>query len=397
LLVTPHNIRVARAADKSFVVLKAGESSRARLVSREPAVLSGAPSRREVVFGVAGTALAAMLPIGEAVASPRVPFARRVEQLDATLRSRHFSGSVLVAERGEILLEKGYGLADRAQGRANVAGTLFDIGSVTKQFVAAAILHLEERGLLRTEDPLSKYLEVPANKRGITLGHLLMHRSGLGYPRGDGGDGGDGGEPKKYFETFLREAPLSSPPGTRFFYNNVGYNLLAYVVEKVSGERFEDYLRAHLFLPVGMSSTGFNEPGSIDPARAARGYEGRRGYLSAGRLPNNWGYRGATGVISSVGDLYRWTAALNGDGILSAASKKKLFTPGPGRDRYAMGWSVELGAGGMPVRASHDGATMGFVSKLIMKLESGRTIIAASNDYQSGGVLLPLFDNLAAR
>src|SRR5262249_14969334 len=132
------------------------------------------------------------------------------------------------------------------------------------------------------------------------------------------------------------------------------------------------------------------------PVRAAMGYEGRRALLPAGSLPNGWGYRGATGVVSSVLDLYHWTVALRGDHILSAASKEKLFTPAPGAEHYAFGWGIELHRDGKPKRASHDGSTMGFVSKVIMDLDGGLTIIAASNDFERGGAMLPLFDQLAA-
>jgi CubicO group peptidase (beta-lactamase class C family) len=314
--------------------------------------------------------------------------ARASAWLDRAERSG-FSGSVLVARGGRVLLEKGSGLADRARARRNGPETLFDVGSVTKQFVATAILQLEDRGLLSVDDPISRYLAVPRGpKAQITLRQLLQHRSGLGYPNDAPGDRGpDPNDGRAFFESFLKDAPLQSRPGSRFSYNNLGYGVLGYVLEKLSGERFEDYLRNHLFLPAGMHDTGFNVPGSIDRANAAMGYEGKRRLLAAGDLPNDWGYRGATGVITNVRDLFKWTEAVRSGAILSPSARDKLLTPPAGGD-YAFGWSVVLGRDGKPIRAFHDGATMGFLSMVTMDLDHGYTVVTLSNDYARGGRFL---------
>jgi CubicO group peptidase (beta-lactamase class C family) len=315
--------------------------------------------------------------------------ANRVDQYYEQAVKHGFSGSVLVAKDDRILLAKGFGEADRAKHVPNTKDTLYDIGSLTKQFVAASILQLVEKGKVSLDDPISKYLSAPKAKANITIRELLMHRSGLDYPTGDGNPRIDPRDGRAYLEDFLKNAPLRSKPGTSFYYNNVNYDLLAYVVQSASGERYEDYLTNHLFRPAGMTHTGFNIPGTIDRDRAAIGYDGPTAHLRAGDLPNDWGYKGATGVVTSVEDLFKWTMALRTGNILSADSRALLFTPAPGKTKkgespYAMGWMVDVGKDGKPARVFHDGSTEGFLSLLTMDLKNGVTVITLSNDFKRG-------------
>lgn len=313
--------------------------------------------------------------MGTARAAPGSPLAK----IDAHLK-RGFSGTVLIAHEGRIVMEKGYGLADRAQRRANGPDTLFDVGSISKQFVATALLQLEERGLLSLEDPISKYLDVPRARAQITLSQMLSHRSGLGYPKNEELDDR---EPKSFFETFFKDAETLSKPGEKYFYNNLCYCFLSYVIEKVSGEKYEDYLSKYLFQPAGMTSTGFNEPGSVDLSKAATAYDGRAISGTAGLLPNSWGLRGSTGVVSNAGDLHRWTETLRSGAVLSTAAREKLFAPARwarGESPYALGWEVELDRRGRPQRAFHSGLTFGFNSNLTMDLRGGYTVATLSND-----------------
>lgn len=327
-----------------------------------------------------------------APASPDERLKARLGTLDSVLVAEKFSGTVLVAKNGQVLQAKGYGKADRAAGAANTPQTLFDVGSVTKQFVAAAILKLEERGALQVSDKISKYFDVPPPKGDITLEQLMSHTSGLDYPPDDAGPTPSPLDGKAYLEDFVNTAPLRAPPGSKYFYNNNNYGLLAYVVETASGEHLEDYLTNNLFRPAGMSSTGFAAAGSVDGRQLAKSYERSKGSRPLGPPGYDWGFRGATGVVSNVEDLYRWTEALRSDRVLSPASRERLFDtrgkpPAGSEDAYALGWHVETGADGAPAIASHGGRTKGYHSRVSVDLRDGTTIIVLGNDMSQGDLL----------
>jgi CubicO group peptidase (beta-lactamase class C family) len=266
-----------------------------------------------------------------------------------------FSGSALVAAGDEVILSKGYGIADSQTGAACTPSTVFDLGSLTKQFTATAVLVLEQRGVLEVTDKLDRFLsDVPSDKAAIQVHQLLTHTSGL--PRA---------VPRLNSEVHDREAmlklvlaaPLSSKPGREHLYSNAGYELLGAVVEVAAKKPFEELLRELLFDPAGMGSTGFRQDGRLDPSLAARGRmkpddPPPPGSLLEGRAQDeprrpgertlategwySWGLRGAGGVLSTAPDLWRWERALRGDDVLTKASKKKLFTPV--RGDYAYGW-----------------------------------------------------------
>jgi CubicO group peptidase (beta-lactamase class C family) len=273
-----------------------------------------------------------------------------------------FSGTVLVVKDGKIILNRGYGLADRERNLPNTTDTVFAIGSLTKQFTATAILQLEAQGRLNTHDFAGKYLgDFPPDKAGITLHHLLTHTSGLIS------DGANAqlplGNRDEYIEA-VKKTRLRSAPGERFNYSNVGYNLLAAVVEKVSGISFEDYLQQHLFKRAGMRNTGFINKGLRNESLMSVGYEPAA--IGSGNVsraekpePSQWDDKGADGVLTSTGDLYKWYRALEGTRILPALSKKKLYTPFLNDNAY--GWEVKKTKQGTPV-IQHGGDVPGFQS-----------------------------------
>ncbi|MDP9369931.1 MAG: beta-lactamase family protein [Chloroflexota bacterium] len=252
-------------------------------------------------------------------------------RLDAYLRRAApfgFSGAVLVAREGKIVLHGGYGLADRSRGRPIGPQTVFDVGSVTKLFTAAAILKLEEQGRLRVDDSVASFFDdVPPDKVGITLHHLLTHTAGL--PLYSGEDE----EPVERNPLIRRvlDAPLEAPPGTRYRYSNPGYSLLGVVIELVSGRPYETYLREHLFGPAGMEQTGYVGP-QWDRDRFARGYTDDEDWGTPpehGWLPDGpgWNLRANGGMLATVGDLYRWQRAFSDGILLSADSTRKAATP----------------------------------------------------------------------
>ncbi len=167
-----------------------------------------------------------------------------------------FSGSCLVARGDGVELAEGYGLALRASAKPNTADTVLSLGSLTKQFTAAAILRLEEQGRLSTGDGVARFVDVPADKRGVTLHQLLTHTSGL---VGDTGPDYEACEREEALERMLG-APLRFAPGRGQAYSNAGYSLLAAVIELVSGESYEGFLRHELFSRAGMEATGYRLP-----------------------------------------------------------------------------------------------------------------------------------------
>lgn len=258
-----------------------------------------------------------------------------------------FSGTVLVAKDGKVVLAKGYGMADREKKIPMTADSVISIGSITKQFTAAAILKLEMEGKLRVEDPISKYLPgVPPDKAAITIHQLLTHTAGLDHDYGPGD-----------FEVVSRDeyvrrvlsAPLILKPGERHEYSNAGYSLLAAIVELVSKQPYERFLHDNLFEPAGMHETGYHIP-AWKPGQVAHGYQdGRDWGTVVGRLTDPslpyWNLVGNGGIHSTVWDMYRWHEALEGEKILSKEAKAKYTKPyveeGPGAGSfYAYGWAI---------------------------------------------------------
>ncbi len=257
-----------------------------------------------------------------------------------------FSGVVLAARDGQVILEKGYGYADREADRSVTAATVFTIGSITKQFTGAAILKLEMMGSLSTDDSITKYFsDVPPDKQGITLHHLLTHSAGL---PGAIGDDFDITATADRFTELAMGTELRSAPGQQYEYSNVGFSLLGIIVEKVSGLGYEEFLRRNLFEPAGMTRTGYLLPDYTDE-ELATGYRNGNRWGSVVRKPMlpdgpGWHLRANGGIHSTAGDMYRWYQALQGDQILSSEAKEKYFAPhvdeGGGQSFYGYGWSI---------------------------------------------------------
>lgn len=276
--------------------------------------------------------------------------ARRVDAFMKDLAAQGYAGSLVVDAGGQLVLAEGYGSADREAGTPVTVDTVFDIGSVTKQFTAAAILKLEAQGRLAVGDPISRFFaNVPEDKEGVTLHQLLTHTAGF---REGLGDDYQPISREAYLDLALR-TPLAHPPGEVHRYSNVGYSLLAAVIELVTGQPYEVYLRENLFQPAGMAHTGYVLPEWQDD-RLAHGYTTASGRTKDRGTPLDypfaedgpfWNLRGNGGILSTAADMYRWHQALRGDAVLSDASKKKLFTPhvAEGYEQesyYGYGWVI---------------------------------------------------------
>ena len=277
-----------------------------------------------------------------------------------------FWGMVLVAKGGEVVFEKGWGTSDRAGKRPNDARTIFELASTSKQVAATAILRLEQQKKLKASDPITKFFpKAPKDKKAVTVDHLLHHTAGLdpnlGVPYAWKGT------LDAYLEQVLAP-PLATSPGTAFAYSNVGYALLAAIVEVVTGASFEAYCRKELFAPAGLVDTGFvNDGARIASDRAARrACDDCLDEWTATRWWYGWGYRGMGGVVSTADDLVRWDRALRGDAVLDKAAKAKLYAPA--LDGYACGWLVAPTDTGT-TRASHSGGVRGFAIQYVRWLE----------------------------
>ncbi|MCF8244575.1 MAG: beta-lactamase family protein [Saprospiraceae bacterium] len=258
-----------------------------------------------------------------------------------------WSGSVIVTQNGKMLVENGYGLADRESKKPQTAQTVFSIGSITKQFTAAAILKLECMGKLSTDDILSKYFpDAPAEQANIRLHQLLTHTAGFPGAIGDDYENVDAAA----FAKLAFESPLGNPPGKVYEYSNVGFSLLGIIVEQVSGVGYEQFLRENLWLPAGMNSTGYLLP-KFPKENLAVGYRNDKRWGTAMDRPwmsdgPSWHLRANGGVLSTVGDMHRWYLSLKNNTVLPKTATDKLFTPyvaeGPeGHSHYGYGWVVQ--------------------------------------------------------
>src|SRR6478735_11075090 len=197
------------------------------------------------------------------LAQDKVPNASvaRMEQIIQASVPKQFMGTVLVAQDGKVLLDKGYGFANLEWEIPNTPTTKFRLGSITKQFTAASILLLEERGKLKIEDPVKKYMpDAPAAWDKVTIFHLLTHTSGIpsftgfpDYPRREG----DTMTPQQLGDWF-RDKPLEFEPGAKWNYSNSGYILLGYLIEKISGQSYSDFVQQNIFTPLGMKDSGYD-------------------------------------------------------------------------------------------------------------------------------------------
>lgn len=298
----------------------------------------------------------------------------RLDQYLSTAASEvSFSGAALVAKGEKILLREGYGWADLKKTSRVKDDTKFYIASITKQFTAAAILKLEEQSRLSVKDSISKYLkDVPPDKAGITIHHLLTHTSGLAQNYA-----ADGVADRDEAARALLREPLNSSPGEQFRYTNDGYNLLAVIVEIASGQTYESFLRQQLLKPAGMSQTGFwgdtLAKGEQPVAQTLR-------EISQHIKSPNWGFRGATGMYSTTGDLYKWHRALSANKVLKKISREKLLTPHVTTPRggYGYGWFISETNQGLGVVWTAGAEGFGH-NAIIKTYPDGTVIIVASN------------------
>jgi len=318
----------------------------------------------------------------------RDPIRRPVARfLDATLPERA-SGTLVAARGGEMLHCRGFGLADRERRIAAGCDTVYDTMSMTKQFTAAAILKLEMMGRLRVTDPIAAHIgPVPRGKRAITVHHLLTHTSGLIDSLG-----GDY-EPvsRERMLAGALESALRSRPGRKYHYSNLGYSVLASIVEEVSGLGYEEFLARHLFAEARMTQTGYVLP-EWRSDRVAVEYDARgrpHGRPFEHRWAADgpyWNLRGNGGLLSTARDMFRWHVALTRDRVLDRRAKRKLFEAHvreePGGDtHYGYGWVVSESDRRGRV-AWHNGGNRWSYGEITRLLDKGVMVFWVTNRYR---------------
>ncbi|RIV68575.1 serine hydrolase domain-containing protein [Flagellimonas aequoris] len=306
----------------------------------------------------------------------------RLESYIVECNKNGLSASVLVAKDGEILYSGGVGLRNKTEKLPVTEETIFTIGSLTKQFTATAILKLQEEDKLSVNDSISKFFEnVPKNKQNITIHQLLTHTSGI---VGNLGYGVDFVPISK--EKFLSEvynSPLDFKPGKQFSYSNVGYSILAMIIEKVAQTDYETYLQENLFQKAGMKHTGYLSP-KWDTTQMAHGYkcgEDWGTHLMKWQADSNqisWHLKGNGGILSNPSDLYKWYLALKENKIISKKSFEQLTFPHvkeneSGDSHYAYGWTI-MNSDRNTKMIAHNGSNGVFYADF-MQLPAENTVI----------------------
>lgn len=390
------------------------------------------PLRSHVRFVAGAITLTAAVTGGCAVSAPRVKavsanasatpadtvaaeLPRRAPGEDVTTYLRRaaaagFSGEVLASVGDSIVLHAAYGLAIPARGVPYDTLTPTYIGSVTKQFTAAAALKLAEEGHLSLHDSIGKFISgVPADKRAVTIDQLLTHTAGIPDTVGE-----------RYGNYFLTRdelirrvlaAPLDTPSHV-YSYSSAGYAFLAAIIEIASGERYEDYLRGHLFKAAGLTHTGY----VLAPDLMSRVAHARRGAMDLGAPQSRktwradgptWALRGGGGMLSTASDLHRWYRALKSGRILSPASVDQLFTPRVAEDSsrtafYGYGWFiVPKSSHGQAI--GHNGSDGTYYGTLVNFADRDVVVIVLTNAQPPGfrrveaGITAAVYDALSTR
>lgn len=319
---------------------------------------------------------------------------QNVKKIDELMKRYHdygqFNGSILVAENGKVVYKKGFGMANMEWAIPNGTDTKFRIASITKQFTAALILQLAEEGKIKLDAKLIEYLADYRKDTGekVTVHQLLNHTSGIPDYTNIGSNPYSAADfVKKHVS-----GALEFEPGSKYKYNNGGYSILGAIIEKVTGKSYETVLQERIFKPLGMTNSGFERHSPLLEKRAG-GYEKTpAGYINAAYIDMSIPYA-AGSIYSTVEDLFKWDQSLYEDVILSAESKKLMFTPG--LSNYGYGIRISEQSIGKTDRKTkiiwHGGGINGFNSLISRAVDKRQTVIILDNG--SHGQYQPMMTN----
>lgn len=319
-----------------------------------------------MVFRLALMAVVLALSLRPSTAQTIADRMQRVVQpyVDAQM----FMGSILAAKDGKVIFSRSYGMADLEWNVPNSPATKFNIASMTKQFTAAAILLLEDRGKLKTDDLVKKYLtDAPTSWDKITIHHLLTHTSGIS-------DDAAKYEPGTPDKLIFRDVPLTFQPGEQWAYTDLGYMVLGYLIEKISGQTYEAFVQENIFKPLAMHDSGMFSNDTVIPRRATGYWPGDNGIENADRPDWRIGFS-AGSLYSTTQDLLRWEEGLFGGKVLTPASLHKMTTPF--KSDYACGLHVNRVGGHLMIE--HDGNNIGYNSDMAYYPEERIAVIVLAN------------------
>jgi len=292
--------------------------------------------------------------------------------------------ALLIGEKGKILYEKGFGMADIDKSIPIGPDTAFIIASVTKQFTTMAIMMLKEKGLLDYDDTIDRYFpDFPDYKNIVTIRHLMTHTSGI----------------KEYFDDYVG-LPIENPtqddilnwiksikkldfePNTQYSYSNSGYVMLGAIIEMVSGQSFADFLAENIFTPLDMTRTVVGVMANQEVDKMASGYKANKegGFIKTPMDMMAIGWADGN-IISTVRDLFKWHNALNTEKLVKSKTLQEAFTPYVLKDGtktdYGFGWKINLRPGLKELW--HTGGTIGYISKFSRFMDEDIAIIMLTN------------------
>lgn len=298
--------------------------------------------------------------------------------LNAYSNLHKFNGAALVANKGMLLLNKGYGYRNAANKISNDENSIFQLGSITKQFTAAVILKLQQEQKLSLADPISKYFPGFAKGDIITIEHLLTHTSGIFNYTNDGKfmqNEVSIPKTKEQMIALFKDKPLDFSPGTSWNYSNSGYSLLGYIIEAVTKTTYEKAVRQYLFTPAQMTHSGFDFTHLQTPYKTTGYFVANAKATSPAPIVDSSVSYSAGSIYATTGDLFRWHKALQNKTVLSEAQQQLAYTAV--KNRYGYGWIIDSVEGKR--RVGHGGGIHGYVTNISRVPEDDLCIVLLSN------------------
>jgi len=327
---------------------------------------------------------------------------QKVKKIDALVKQYHdygqFNGSILVAENGKVIYKKGFGMANMEWNIPNQPDTKFRIASVTKQFTAALVLQLVEEGKIKLDGKISDYLTDYRKDTGdkVTIHQLLNHTSGIPDYSARPNFSAEISRTSYAVADFVKKFASDDPefePGSKYRYSNGGYSILGAIIEKVTGKTYDTVLQERILKPLGMTNSGYARNSSLLEKHSSSYVKTPTGYINAPYIDMSIPYA-AGSMYSTVEDLFKWDQALYEDKILSAESKRLMFTPGLGDYGYGIRISDQpMGKSDRKTKIIwHGGAGInGFASLISRAVEKRQTVIILDNG--SNALNLPKITN----
>jgi CubicO group peptidase (beta-lactamase class C family) len=300
------------------------------------------------------------------------------ELLTAYNKLDNFNGTVLVAKKGKVIFEKAYGYRDAEQKILHAVNDIFQIGSVSKQITATVIMQLQEEGKLSVNDKLSRFYPDYPNGNKITIEQLMTHTSGI-FNFTDDSDLMKQDPTQHFTEARMlatfKDRPLDFEPGTKYGYSNSAYNLLGYIIQKVTGKSYEQAVRERIFKPLGMTSSGFDFTNLNDVRKSKSYYFLSKDSTSRAPIADSTITFSTGGVYTTAQDLYKWERAVTTGKLLKPESWKAIFIPH--LNKYGYGWVIDTAFGRLYM--AHGGVNLGFTAQLIRFPQDEVTLILLDN------------------